>query len=164
MRKCIAFLLAACLGIGAGVILSLLFQITAVTDNTMMPSLSEGDKVLVSRTAYAGENSPRRGDIVLFPNYVYAATGENSVMMKRVVGVAGDTVLITGGKVYVNNKALEEDYVFTQDVSGEMDQVQVPRGKVFVLGDNRAGSTDSRSETVGLVDVEAIQGKVIYQW
>lgn len=84
--------------------------------------------------------------------------------MKRVVAVGGDQVLITGGKVYVNNRELKENYVFTEGISGEMEQVRVPDGQVFVLGDNRAASTDSRSETVGFVEQDEIQGKVIFTW
>lgn len=85
-------------------------------------------------------------------------------MMKRVVGVGGDRVMITGGRVYVNNAALEENYVFTQGISGEMDEISVPDGYVFVLGDNRAASTDSRSETVGLLREDDLVGKVLYRW
>ncbi len=164
MKKCIAFLLAACLGTGAGLILAILFQITQVTDNGMLPSFFEGDQVLVSRTAFRSGRQPLRGDVILMKNRMYSATGENSVMLKRVIGIPGDQVFITGGIVYVNNKPLEEDYVFAEGISGEMEPVEVPAGHVFVLGDNRAASTDSRSETVAMVDAEAILGKVIYQW
>lgn len=160
MKKCLAFLLAAGLGIASGLVVAVVFQITDVEDNTMLPSYEAGHKVLVSRI----QESPERGDVVLFPNRVYTSTGEGGVMMKRVVAVGGDQVLITGGKVYVNNRELKENYVFTEGISGEMEQVRVPDGKVFVLGDNRASSTDSRSETVGFVEKDDIQGKVIFTW
>lgn len=163
MKKCIAFLLAAALGAGAGFLTAAVFQITEVTDNSMLPSYSDGDRVLASSLAYRNR-SPERGDVILFPNQIYSASGEGNVMMKRVIGISGDRVMITGGTVYVNNRQLEEEYVFTEGISGEMEEIEVPRGKVFVLGDNRAGSTDSRDETVGLVEVESILGKVIYKW
>ena len=85
-------------------------------------------------------------------------------MAKRVIGTAGDRVMITEGQVYVNNEKLDEAYVFTQGISGDMDEMQVPEGKVFVLGDNRAASTDSRHESVGMVDEEDLLGKVILKW
>ena len=163
MKKFIAFLVAACLGVGAGVAISVSFLVTGVTDNSMLPSYSEGETVLVNKISYRN-SEPKRGDVILLPNEVYAITGEGKVMMKRVIAVPGDTVLITGGKVYVNNKPITEKYTFTEGTSGEMDQVNVDEGHVFVLGDNRAASTDSRSEAVGLVSTDDILGKVIYKW
>lgn len=158
----IAFFLAAALGVLGGVVLAMFFQITQVTDNSMMPGFEQGQHVLVRSSV--GSFDAERGDVVLFDNQVYAATGESGQMMKRVIGTGGDRVMITGGRVYVNNAPLEEDYVFTQDISGEMDEIVIPSGYVFVLGDNRAASTDSRSEAVGLVREEDLLGKVLYQW
>lgn len=163
MKKVIAFLLAAVLGVSCGVFLSVVFQITSVTDNSMLPGYSEGDKILINKTSYR-QDSPERGDVVLFPSEIFAETGEGRLMMKRVVAVAGDSVLITGGEVYVNNKVMEEQYLFAQKSSGEMTEVTVQPGSVFVLGDNRADSTDSRSEAVGLVGEDEILGKVIAKW
>ena len=163
MKKFIAFLVAACLGVGAGAAISVSFQVTGVTDNSMLPSYSEGETVFVNRISYRNSD-PKRGEVNLLPNEVYAVTGEGKVMMKRVIAVSGDVVLITGGKVYVNNKPLTEKYTFTEATSGEMDQVKVDAGHVFVLGDNRAASTDSRDEAVGLVRIDDILGKVIYKW
>ena len=98
MKKFIAFLVAACLGVGAGVAISVSFQVTDVTDNSMLPSYSEGETVLVNKISYRN-SEPKRGDVILLPNEVYAITGEGKVMMKRVIAVPGDTVLITVGSV-----------------------------------------------------------------
>ena len=54
--------------------------------------------------------------------------------------------------------------MFTQGNSGDMEEIQIPEGKIFVMGDNRAASTDSRHESVGLVDEEDLLGKVILKW
>ena len=163
MKKIIAFFIAAVLGTGAGLLITAAFQVTGVTDNSMLPSYAEGEHVLVSNFVYQ-RSEPEKGDVVLFPNRIYTLSGESALMMKRVIAVSGDRVMITGGYVYVNNHRVTETYVFTEGVSGEMQEIVIPEGKVFVLGDNRAGSTDSRSETVGLVETEQIQGKVIYKW
>ena len=163
MKKGIAFLLAAVIGIGSGVALAVTLQMNDVEDNTMMPSYLEGETVLINKLSYRNE-MPERGDVVVFSNQVFTATGEGELMLKRVIAVAGDRVLITGGKVYVNNKPLSEDYVFSQGSSGEMEEIKVIDDYVFVLGDNRADSTDSRSETVGLVSSDDILGKVIFKW
>lgn len=163
MKRWIAFFLAAVLGIGGGAALAAFFQITQVTDGSMMPGYEQGRHVLVLRGDLGGSDV-KRGDVVLFDSQVYAPTGEGKRMMKRVIGIGGDRVMITGGRVYVNNGQLEEDYVFAQAVSGEMDEIRVPEGYVFVLGDNRAASTDSRSEAVGLVREDDLQGKAVYHW
>ena len=182
MKRWIAFFLAAALGVCGGVVLAMFFQVSQVTDGSMMPGFEQGQRVLV-RSSFDlagvfggagsddGANGPgpgsfdvERGDVVLFDNQIYAATGEGRQMMKRVVALGGDRVLITGGRVYVNNAALEEPYVFTEDSSGEMEEIRIPDGYVFVLGDNRAASTDSRSEAVGLVRQDDLRGKVIYRW
>lgn len=159
MKRWIAFFLAAALGVCGGVALAVFFQVSQVTDGSMMPGFEQGQRVLACRSF-----DVERGDVVLFDNQVYAATGEGRQMMKRVAALGGDRVLITGGRVYVNNKALAEPYVFTQDISGEMEEIQIPDGYVFVLGDNRAASTDSRSEAVGLIRQDDLRGKVIYRW
>lgn len=164
MKKVIAFLLAALLGTGAGLVFSLAFQVTAVEDHSMLPTYELGQHVLVSKRAYTDGTAPGRSDVVLLPNRVYAATGEGGTMMKRIAAVAGDLVMIRDGIVFVNNQALEEDYVFTPGISGELEQVTVPADCVFVLGDNRAASTDSRSDTVGMVREEELLGKVIFKW
>ena len=163
MKKCIAFLLAAALGIGAGLFAAAAFRIDKVTDNSMLPAYGDGDRILTSSFAFRSED-PRRGDVILFPNRIYSDSGEGALMMKRVIAIPGDKVMITDGAVYLNNRQIEEDYVFTEGISGEMAEIEIPKGRVFVLGDNRAGSTDSRSETVGLVKIDEILGKVIYKW
>ena len=164
MKKSVIFIFAVILGTGAGLLVSLCFQITEITDQSMLPSYESGGRVMINRFAFAGEREPHRGDVILMKNKIYAVSGENTVMAKRVIGTAGDRVMITEGQVYVNNEKLDEAYVFTQGISGDMDEMQVPEGKIFVLGDNRAASTDSRHESVGMVDEEDLLGKVILKW
>lgn len=164
MKKSFVFLLAACLGISAGIFTAVAFQVSEISDNGMLPSYEEGEHILVSRLAFTKGKKPKQGDVILMKNQVYAATGESAITIKRVIGVPGDSVMITDGQVYVNNRQLPESYVFTEGISGELEEIEIPEGKFFVLGDNRAASTDSRHEAVGLVDEEELLGKVILKW
>ena len=68
---------------------------------------------------------------------------------------------IKEGDVYINGELLQEEYVAEQGLSGEMEAVTVPEGRLFVMGDNRGVSLDSRSEAVGTIDMDAIVGKVV---
>jgi signal peptidase I len=159
MRRWIACLLAAALGAGTALAVAQYVMITDVTDNSMLPTYEEGEHVFVRRS-----DQVKVGDVVLFPAEVYADTGEDGLMMKRIVATAGDLVMITAGALYVNNRQVEEPYVFSSLVGGEMEQVTVEEGCVFVLGDNRGASTDSRSQVVGQVSTSDIVGKVIFKW
>ncbi len=106
---------------------------------SMRPTLEEGDRILINRLAYRfGDEA--RGDIVVFHSPVH----EDEDLVKRIVAIAGDTVSISGGKLYINGEAQGEPYLLEQDFSGAMAEIVVPPGSVFVLGDNRNNSGDSR--------------------
>ena len=103
---------------------------------------------------------PQRGAIVTFWN-----DEEGEVLVKRVVGLPGETVSFEGGDVYIDGAQLGEDYL-PEGVETLCDKTfQVPEGCVFVMGDNRNMSTDSRKTEIGMVDTRLILGKaymVIY--
>ncbi len=119
---------------------------------SMAPLLEDGEVICCLKTS-----SFDRGDIVAF--YYY----NNKILVKRVIGIAGDWINITeDGTVYVNDKMLDEPYV-TEKCLGETDLTfpyQVPDGKIFVLGDHRSTSVDSRHSTVGCVQQDQIVGKI----
>lgn len=168
MKKCLAFFFAALLGVSAGIFAALSVEITAAGDSSMFPSYEEGDHLFVIKASggiFSDALSVSAGDVILLENQVCAGTGEDRVMMKRVIGVSGDRVKIEDGIVYVNGKAVDEsEYILKEAISGQMKERKVPGGAVFVLGDNRSSSTDSRSRTVGMVKLKNLLGKVIYKW
>ncbi len=140
-------------------VITLFIKPTLVRGDSMVPTLHENDYLIINRMVYRmGE--PKNGDIIVFKSYLEATDGTNKDLVKRVIGVEGDKVVITNGQVYVNDKLLDEPYLSEgMDTEGEM-EVTVPKGKLFVLGDNREVSLDSRYDKVGLVDVSDVEGKV----
>lgn len=136
-----------------GVIITTFAQPTIVRGPSMEPTLQNYNLLLVNRALYKLKE-PSHGDIVVFKFEV-----EKKNLIKRVIGVAGDTVEISSGIVYVNGSELEEVYLGDIDISSKDLQVVVPRNSVFVLGDNRNDSKDSRSTEVGTVNKELILGK-----
>ena len=114
-----------------------------------------GDKVLLLRTKKVS-----RGDIVVFMSD-YEIRGVYQQWIKRVIGVAGDNVRISGGKVYLNGEELCEDYATgaTAPYVGSEETWTVGENEIFVLGDNRENSTDSR--VIGCVDAADIVGRVL---
>ena len=140
-------------------VITLFIKPTLVRGDSMVPTLHENDYLIINRMVYRmGE--PKNGDIIVFKSDLEATDGTNKDLVKRVIGVEGDKVVITNGQVYVNDKLLDEPYLSEgMDTEGEM-EVTVPKGKLFVLGDNREVSLDSRYDKVGLVDVSDVEGKV----
>ena len=91
------------------------------------------------------------------------AQESQSYYIKRVIGVFGDTVEIKSGKVYVNGHQLEENYLSPGTITNGSISLKVPEGKVFVLGDNRELSEDSRDPRLGPIPVKSIKGHAVYR-
>lgn len=132
----------------------LLMPVLRVTGSSMNPTLENDELIICSR-----QGSFKRGDIIAF---YY----NNKVLLKRVIGVSGDEINITDdGTVYVNGKKIDEPYVSEKSL-GECDLTfpyTVPDQRVFVMGDNRAVSVDSRSSVIGSVSEEAVVGKAVFR-
>lgn len=137
----------------AVLVATLLLPVLRIYGSSMTPSLSEGDVVV----SVKGMNFSR-GDVVSF---YY----NNKILVKRVIAFQGEWVNIDDqGNVYVGGTLLDEPYL-TEKALGECDiqlPYQVPDGRIFVLGDHRSTSVDSRSTTVGCVFEEQIVGKIVY--
>lgn len=131
---------------------------TLVRGDSMYSTLEEGDYLIINRMAYKfGE--PERGDIIVFESNLQQDDGTSKDLVKRVIGIGGDTVKIENSKVYVNGEELNEPYIGDEITEGNIDTV-VPEGTVFVLGDNRDISLDSRYDEVGFINESDILGKV----
>ena len=132
------------------------FRVVDVSGSSMNPTLQNGDKMLVSRLFY----TPRAGDVVVFKTDSY---DPNKALVKRVIATEGQEINIDfiNGIVYVNNQPVEEAYIAepTYTKSDFIGPQTVPEGCVFVMGDNRNASTDSRKKEIGMVDTRMILGR-----
>lgn len=131
-------------------------RVIDVRGDSMNPTLTNGDKMLVSDLFY----SPKAGDIVVFKKDEYDA---DRALVKRVIATEGQEINIDFdlGIVYVDGEAIEEDYIL-EPTYNKIDFIgpqTVPDGCVFVMGDNRNASTDSRKTEIGMVDTRLILGK-----
>lgn len=141
-------------------VITLFIKPTLVRGDSMLPTLHENDYLIINKIGYkVGE--PKNGDVIVFKSDLEQNDGTNKDLVKRIIGIEGDRVTIKDGQVYVNDKLLNEPYLSQgMDTKGDIDLV-VPQGKLFVLGDNREVSLDSRYEQVGLVDISDVEGKVL---
>lgn len=131
-----------------------------VRQSSMEPTFYNGDYIFISRQAYNLFGDPERGDVIVFHTGMQTEDGEDKNLIKRIIGLPGDTVEIVDGYVYLNGEELTEIYVNEQGLSGEMEEITVPEGELFCMGDNRRVSQDSRDAAVGCVDQDEILGKV----
>ena len=141
-------------------VITLFIKPTLVRGDSMLPTLHENDYLIINKIGYkVGE--PKNGDVIVFKSDLEQNDGTNKDLVKRIIGIEGDRIIIKDGKVYVNDKLLNETYLSQgMDTKGDIDLV-IPQGKLFVLGDNREVSLDSRYEQVGLVDISDVEGKVL---
>lgn len=132
------------------------FNSTKVVGTSMFPTLSENDRVFVNKIVY-DISEPQRGDIITLE----APDREDAEYIKRIIGLAGDTVEIKEGKVYVNGEQLVEDYIAEGAYTDAYDtsKWEIPEGYVFVMGDNRAFRASKDSRSLGLIEVDSIVGK-----
>lgn len=127
-----------------------LAQATQVLGQSMEPNLHSSQRVVIEKVTYQFLHGPRRGDIV-----VINSPGQGEMVIKRVVGLPGETIEVRSGRVYVNGKLLDEPWA-TRPGGGRYGPETIPPLHVFVLGDNRGASNDSRN--FGPVEIDHVVG------
>lgn len=153
------------------VVFSFVFRVATIDGNSMLNTLHNGDKVIITNFNY----TPKQGDIV-----VVSRNAENSVegqktseepIIKRVIAVGGQTIDIDfeTGKVYVDSVELPEPYLGSPTVDpGDVQfPLYIPKGHIFIMGDNRGDSLDSRSSRIGnggIVDNRYVLGHAVYRF
>lgn len=126
----------------------------SVDGDSMIPTLIDGEHMFVEKVSY-WFSEPARGDIIIcyYPGYTESC-------VKRVVGLPGERIRVEQGQVYINDKLLNETDYWSGEIWSDYEEITVAPDSVFVLGDNRNGSKDSRADSVGCIPYKKIVGKV----
>ncbi len=151
------------------IIFTLVFRVATIDGDSMKNTLFENEKIIISNFNY----TPEQSDIVVISrnieNSIDSQTAYNTPIIKRVIAVGGQTVNIDfdTGTVYVDGKALKEPYISSKTNKHDVVfPLYVPEGYIFVLGDNRSESLDSRFLSIGeggLIDTRYVLGHAIYR-
>lgn len=147
----------------AGVLAIVILQFvrpTIVKETSMQDTLNENDYVMLSKRAYVNED-PQRGDIIVFQSGISDEDGNQKLLIKRVIGLPGDTITIKDDQLYINGEKYDETYLKDGITTGDIENLEVPDNEYFVMGDNRVVSIDSRYSEVGFVDRDTIIGKAV---
>lgn len=149
-------------------IFTFILRTVVVVGDSMNPNFTDKDRLIITHIAF----SPKKGDILVMNSH-----GLNETIIKRCIGTEGDTVRIdyNSNTVAVNGEEIKDDYInevmvdkqysFNQNyaVGERVYEYKVPEGKLFVMGDNRNHSSDSRNERVGFIDESDVLGKVVFR-
>jgi signal peptidase I len=134
------------------VVINILTARVRVDGFSMLPTLKNNELALVNRLAYRF-SKPERGDIIVF----HFPVNPKEDLIKRVIGLPGEEVVVTDGRVYINGTALEEPYIAS--APAYTSKWSIPEGYLFVLGDNRNDSADSH--TWGMLPLDNVVGKAV---
>jgi len=130
-------------------------ELYVVDGPSMRPTLQHEERLVVNKFIYYVRD-PKKGEVVIF-RYPRDPSRD---FIKRVIATAGDTIEIKEGRVYVNDQLLREDYIL-EKTRTEYPKVTIPEGTIFVMGDNRNNSEDSRFPDVGFVPLNLVKGEAV---
>ncbi len=149
------FVYIAVVVVAALVIRAFLVEPIRVDGDSMVPTLINNEHMFVEKIGY-WFSEPQRGDIVIcyYPGYTESC-------VKRVIALPGETISVRDGSVYINNELLNEGQYWSGLILGDLSPVTVGAHEVFVMGDNRNGSKDSRNASVGCIPYAKIEGRVL---
>ena len=126
-----------------------------VDGDSMVPTLVHNEDMFVEKMSY-WVNDPQRGDLIIcfYPGYTKSC-------VKRVIGLPGETVEVREGAIYIDGKPLDESAYWDGEIIGDAAPITVGARQVFVVGDNRNGSKDSRNPSVGCIPYAKVVGRVV---
>ena len=147
----VTLVLAAMVGI-------MLFQTVTMQESSMEPTIAVGDRFFINRVVYKF-SSPKRGDLIVFRTN---ASDDAALHIRRVIGLPGETIQISGGRILIDAEAYKEgkDFPMISNPGLASSSITLESGEYFVLGDNRNNSEDSRYADIGMVKKRYIAGKI----
>ena len=147
----VTLVLAAMVGI-------MLFQTVTMQESSMEPTIAVGDRFFINRVVYKF-SSPKRGDLIVFRTN---ASDDAALHIRRVIGLPGETIQISGGRILIDGEAYKEgkDFPMISNPGLASSSITLESGEYYVLGDNRNNSEDSRYADIGMVKKRYIAGKI----
>lgn len=143
--------------------ITMIIKPTIVKEESMLNTLQPNNYLIVNKLAYKAKDHPQRGDIIVFRSELDKNGKENILLIKRVIGVEGDTIEFRDDQVYRNGKAIHEDYLYKEDPERRCypdgEAFTVGKDELFTMGDHRSVSRDSRDPDVGMVSEDRVLGK-----
>ena len=142
----------------AAVVALMMFQTVTMQESSMEPTISVGDRFFINKAVYKF-SSPKRGDLIVFRSN---ASDDAALHIRRVIGLPGETVQITNGRILIAGETYKEgkDFPKISNAGLASKAISLGTGEYFVLGDNRNNSEDSRYTDIGLVKKRYIAGKI----
>jgi len=139
-------------------LVTMFFRPVVAAGDAMLPGIQDGEVIIVAKKTYSAvRGTPEFGQVVEFKDDFLKEGGKDENSIRRVIGLPGDKIEIRDGKVYRNDELLKEDYIIGT-TEGDVGPITIEKDEVFVLGDNREQSIDSRDPRVGPLKMKLIRG------